>query len=117
MGEPKWERVRTGLNHTWWESWTQPDWGWTPCQELSEPDKDLIFFPPPQTTSERAAHKRRLIDPICGECPVRRECGEYAIQAGIPNGWWGGMGEQERTAVRRERAGGRLHGDRNQKGR
>lgn len=116
MATPKWERVRTGLAYTWWESWTTPDWGWTPCQELSDMDKDLLFFPPPQDVSEKRYHKRKLVDPICGECPVRQECGEYAIQAGIPHGWWGGMDPQERTAIRRERAGGRLHGDRTTKG-
>ena len=111
MDKPKWEKVRSGLAYTWWETWTTPDWGWTPCQDIPEPDKDLMFFPPPQTAEDRRYHKTRLIDPTCGACPVRRECGEYAIEAGIPHGWWGGMDERERTEERRKRAGGRLHGD------
>lgn len=117
MSTPKWEQVRSGYAYTWWESWTAPDWGWTPCQELADVDKDLIFFPPPQQPSDRAYHRRKFIEPMCGNCPVRRECAEYAIEAGIPHGWWGGMDEHERTEERRRRAGGRLHGDRNAKGR
>lgn len=104
-----WKRVRHGLAYTWWESWTTPDWGWSPCQELTSLDKDMTFFPPESV--QRSYHKKRLIEPICTDCPIRRECGEYAIEVGIPHGFWGGMDERERTEVRRRRAGGRLHGD------
>lgn len=116
MSEPKWERVRFSTLDAWWEAWTAPDWGWTPCQELSDPDKDAIFFPPSSMKpTEREYHRKRVVDPVCGECPVRTKCAQYAIEVGIPEGWWGGMSPQERVVIRRERAGGRLHGDKTRK--
>lgn len=114
MSEIKYERVRFSTLDAWWEAWTAPDWGWTPCQELTDADKDAIFFPPPSSVNEY--HKKRVIEPICGDCPVRVECGEYAITVGIVEGYWGGMSSRERTVERRKRNGGRLHGDKTKKG-
>lgn len=41
---------------------------------------------------------------ICRECPVRRECLAYAMEAPIDHGIWGGLTERERRRYRR-RAG------------
>lgn len=58
-------------------------------------DADL-FFP------ERGASTRRA-KAICGECQVRNECLDFAIEIGEKFGIWGGMSERERRRVRRER--------------
>lgn len=58
-------------------------------------DADL-FFP------ERGASTRKAKS-ICGECQVRAECLDFAIDIGEKFGIWGGMSERERRKVRRER--------------
>lgn len=40
---------------------------------------------------------------ICGRCPVRSECLEYALENKESFGLWGGTSERERRAMRRER--------------
>lgn len=51
------------------------------------------------------AEKDRLDGPakrVCGLCPVRAECLEYAITHNQTEGVWGGMGESERASYRRK---------------
>ena len=38
---------------------------------------------------------------ICGECPVRAECLEYALEEDERFGIWGGMSERERRKLKR----------------
>ena len=54
------------------------------------------FFPSDGVGVERA---RR----ICGECPVRMECLEYALEYRIDHGVWGGASERERRRILRSR--------------
>lgn len=54
---------------------------------------------------------------VCAECPVSRECLEYALYYRIDHGVWGGCSERERRRIlrrRREaaRAGGSTAADR-----
>jgi WhiB family redox-sensing transcriptional regulator len=58
-------------------------------------DADL-FFP------ERGASTRKA-KAICGECQVRAQCLDFAIDIGEKFGIWGGMSERERRKVRRDR--------------
>lgn len=44
---------------------------------------------------------------ICAECPVRRECLDYAIDAGENYGIWGGETERSRRLIRKRRREGR----------
>lgn len=39
---------------------------------------------------------------MCGECPVRQQCAEYAIKWEA-DGIWGGMSATERRLIRQER--------------
>jgi len=55
-----------------------------------------IFFPDRGESLEPA--KR-----ICGECVVRDECLEYALDSGERFGVWGGTSERERRRIRRQR--------------
>lgn len=49
-----------------------------------------LFFPGPNDPQGSAKE-------ICATCPVRRTCLRYAIDNGLGNGIWGGMGERERN--------------------
>ena len=40
---------------------------------------------------------------ICGNCPVRAECLEYALKFRIEHGVWGGASERERRRILRRR--------------
>ena len=40
---------------------------------------------------------------ICGNCPVRDECLEYALKFRIEHGVWGGASERERRRILRRR--------------
>lgn len=55
-----------------------------------------IFFP------ERGASLRRA-KAICAECPVRERCLEHALTQPEKYGVWGGLSEQERRVMRKER--------------
>lgn len=49
----------------------------------------------------RGAAKARRAQNICGNCPVRQECLEYAIAEEIEFGVWGGLTERQRRALLR----------------
>jgi WhiB family redox-sensing transcriptional regulator len=42
---------------------------------------------------------------VCDDCPVRQDCGDYALDHGIKHGVWGGMSEKQRRLTRRENRG------------
>lgn len=60
----------------------------------------MVFFPPPQfeRKADRAERERRA-KAICAECPVRRECLDYALSIREPHGIWGGLNEVERKTI------------------
>lgn len=58
-------------------------------------DPDL-FFP---TQGESVAQAKA----ICGDCPVREACLEYALENGEKFGIWGGTSERERRRIRSQR--------------
>ncbi|PZT71018.1 WhiB family transcriptional regulator [Streptomyces sp. SW4] len=53
-----------------------------------------FFFPEPGSSVREA--KR-----ICGLCPIRAACLEYALDHDERFGVWGGLSEKERLALRR----------------
>ena len=59
-----------------------------------------VFFPPPQfeRKADRLERERRA-KAICGECPARQECLEYALEIREPHGIWGGLNENERRSL------------------
>lgn len=42
---------------------------------------------------------------VCGECPIREACLEYALENAERWGIWGGATPKERSALMRERCG------------
>jgi WhiB family transcriptional regulator, redox-sensing transcriptional regulator len=61
-------------------------------------DPDLWF---PAGETGPAAEQIRYAKRVCGSCPVREECLEYAIVTNQVSGVWGGLTEEERRPVRR----------------
>jgi WhiB family transcriptional regulator, redox-sensing transcriptional regulator len=62
------------------------------CQS-TDPD---LFFPTGELSVQTA--KR-----ICRGCPVRTQCLEFALDARLEHGVWGGLTENERRSLRRSR--------------
>lgn len=65
------------------------------CREADDPD---IFFP--AVHDQQAAAKARQ---VCGCCPVRDQCLEYAFANDERHGIWGGLDPAERAALKRSR--------------
>lgn len=56
----------------------------------------MIFYP---QTDEEAS----IAMSVCGQCPVRTPCLEYAIATREHNGIWGGATERDRRRIIRRR--------------
>ena len=54
-----------------------------------------IFFP---EWGKNRAHKP-VINQICGDCPVKQECLEYALSLPEQIGFFGGMSARERERI------------------
>ena len=65
-----------------------------------------VFFPPShfERKDEKESREARA-KAICGSCPVRRPCLDYALRIREPHGIWGGLSEVERKQVLERRAG------------
>lgn len=61
-------------------------------------DKDGDLFFPESRSQEREALA------ICATCPVQLDCLEYALEADIRFGIWGGMTEKQRRRTARRGA-------------
>lgn len=59
-----------------------------------------IFFPPMhfEPKAEREAREIKA-KAVCGNCPVRVECLEWALDAREPFGIWGGHSELDRKHI------------------
>jgi WhiB family redox-sensing transcriptional regulator len=66
-----------------------------------------IFFPVSGTGA--SAPQIELARQICGRCPVRRECLDWAMDSGEMHGIWGGTTPEDRTRARRKDAARRRH--------
>ncbi|MGH9105469.1 MAG: WhiB family transcriptional regulator [Acidimicrobiales bacterium] len=59
-----------------------------------------IFFAPTHFERKEArAMRERQAKAVCGSCPVRKECLDYALRIREPHGIWGGLSEVERRAI------------------
>ncbi len=82
------------------DSW---EYGWQ-WRAACRGDDTALFFAPnrPEEKEERLVRERRA-KAICAGCVVRVECLEYALRIREPHGIWGGLNEQERRLLIRER--------------
>lgn len=77
-------------------------WEWQyqgACRNL---DTEQFFHP----EGERGGTRRRRDDAakaICAQCPVITQCREYALAAQEPYGVWGGLTQEERRELIRQR--------------
>lgn len=96
-------RPRAGGTLTWLE-----DAG---CRGL---DTELFFPAGPRGPGRRQADEAKA---VCRACPVRRQCGSWALATAQEYGIWGGMDEEERVmAHRRGRLSTRDSGTAREKG-
>lgn len=59
-----------------------------------------VFFTCDQDRGRRRLDHEMNAKRICRNCPVIRECRDYAVEAAEPYGIWGGMSAKERAAAR-----------------
>lgn len=76
-----------------------PSTDWQARGLCRDTDGDL-FFPPAhfEHKPEREARERQA-KAICAQCPVRRECLDWALATREPHGVWGGHSELERKQI------------------
>lgn len=61
-----------------------------------------LFFP--IGSSGPAVQQLQEAKAVCGRCAVQSLCLEWALLAGIDDGVWGGLSEDERRALKRRTA-------------
>jgi WhiB family transcriptional regulator, redox-sensing transcriptional regulator len=77
------------------------DYRWRDHALCRDTDPEL-FFPIGTTGLALVAIDRAK--QVCAECEVRVECLDFALETNQDSGIWGGLSEEERRAIRRERA-------------
>ncbi|MFE9232025.1 WhiB family transcriptional regulator [Cellulosimicrobium funkei] len=79
---------------------------WRALGACTTEDPEAFFHP----EGERGLMRQRRVEAakaICGRCPFAAECLDYAITTGQEYGVWGGVGEDERLPMIRDRRAGR----------
>jgi WhiB family redox-sensing transcriptional regulator len=66
---------------------------WVVFSACRDRDSDLFF---PETKAQERSALR-----ICAICPVQAECLDYAFEADVRFGVWGGMSEKQRRRLAR----------------
>jgi WhiB family transcriptional regulator, redox-sensing transcriptional regulator len=64
-------------------------------------DPELFF---PVGTTGNALLAIDYAKRVCGQCAVMQECLDYALDTNQDSGIWGGLSEDERRTIRRQRA-------------
>ncbi len=72
--------------------------GWAALGACQHSDPELFF---PITSGGPAARQEAKAKALCGRCPVRGECLDFALRSGQDFGIWGGTSERERRLMRR----------------
>lgn len=73
-------------------------WEWQYLGACREADEKLFFHP----EGERGSTRRRRAEnakAICATCPVISECLDQSLRVREPYGVWGGLSEDERSAL------------------
>ena len=77
--------------------------GWQFDAACRGEDSALFFAPGYFEHREEKAAREFQAKAICARCPVREMCLEFALRVREPHGVWGGLNEQERRQVFRQR--------------
>jgi WhiB family redox-sensing transcriptional regulator len=77
---------------------------WRQHAVCREEDPELFF---PIGYTGPALRQTEEAKAVCQRCPVRSECLIWALESGQDAGVWGGLGEDERRAMRLRNARGR----------
>lgn len=73
---------------------------WRQYAACRDTNPDLFF---PVGTTGPAIEQIATAKAICGECPAREDCLQYALDTNQDSGIWGGTSEEERRVMRRQR--------------
>lgn len=82
-------------------------WEWQYEGLCRTTNPDTFFHPEGERGPSRRLRDARA-KAICEQCPVIRQCAEHALAVQEPYGVWGGMTEEEREEIYRERARPRI---------
>jgi WhiB family redox-sensing transcriptional regulator len=74
---------------------------WRDFALCRDTDPDLFF---PVGTTGQALISIDHAKQVCGECAVTGDCLDFALETNQDSGIWGGLSEEERRAIRRQRA-------------
>jgi len=74
------------------------DYSWRADAICRDTDPELFF---PVGTTGYALLQIARAKEVCGQCPVRRDCLDYALETNQDSGIWGGTSEEERRVMRR----------------
>jgi WhiB family redox-sensing transcriptional regulator len=75
------------------------DYSWRNDAICRDTDPDLFF---PVGTTGLALVQIARAKEVCGECPVKVDCLDYALETNQDSGIWGGLSEEERRVLRRQ---------------
>lgn len=74
---------------------------WRQAAACLDEDPDLFF---PVGNTGPALLQVAEAKAVCNRCPVQQQCLEWAMEQGQDSGVWGGLGEDERRALKRRNA-------------
>jgi WhiB family transcriptional regulator, redox-sensing transcriptional regulator len=77
------------------------DYTWRSRAICRDTDPDLFF--PIGTTGHALVQIDRAKE-VCGMCPVKNDCLDYALETNQDSGIWGGLDEEQRRNIRRQAA-------------
>lgn len=75
------------------------DWSWRLQAACRGADTAVFYGPEGERPTRKRAREGRAKE-ICAACPVAQPCLQYALAHRECFGVWGGLGEQERQAIR-----------------
>lgn len=77
------------------------DYTWRDDALCRDTDPELFF---PVGATGMALVQIDKAKEVCTECLVRAECLDFALDTNQDSGIWGGLSEEERRVIRRQRA-------------
>jgi WhiB family redox-sensing transcriptional regulator len=77
--------------------------GWQFDAACRGEDSALFFAPSYFERREEKSAREARAKALCARCPVLETCLEFALHVREPHGVWGGLNEQERRQLLRQR--------------